>query len=252
VVWIPPGEFWMGGSNKLVDVYPDPRNSNYCGVSKSLLGKFHKVYVDGFYIGRHEVTVEEYRKFILSGDHQDKLPIYRPRFDTEYNTYPIHEISWNDANAYCDWLSKQTGMDVRLPTEAQWEKAARGGEEKLNWCKGYHNVFGVIPIGHPVATFSMNTKERQAIWNHERYRTNPYGLYDIPGNVSEYCRDWFSPDYFLVSPHANPDGPTTGTAKISKGASQMHVSDDPGDRMGVAPDKKMYAFGFRIAILLNK
>jgi sulfatase modifying factor 1 len=149
-------------------------------------------------------------------------------------------VSWFDAVAFCAWLSKQWGFEVRLPAEAEWEFAARGGlEQKL------------YPWGDEPVTARADY--------HQRWREGPepvatsepngYGLYDICENVHEWCADWYDPRYYEVSPADNPRGPETGVRRASRGGAWRHHIKIArcAARSSIPPEFRYADYGFRIA-----
>lgn len=194
----------------------------------------HKVKINAFYMGKYEVTNAQYKKFCDAT--KRKYP-ENPPWDTNYflekSNYPVINVTWMDADAYAKWAGG------RLPTEAEWEYAARGGTTTVfywgdDFLPGYLNYFGDDPWDHnsPVGS----------------YPPNPFGLYDMLGNVWEWVADWYSGDYYKKSPMANPKGPKTGTLRVLKGdGHQAHRNEGPAERYGQAPSSKNFDRGFRIA-----
>jgi formylglycine-generating enzyme required for sulfatase activity len=126
-----------------------------------------------------------------------------------FETYPVITVSWDAADAYCEWTGK------RLPTEAEWEMAARGILQKKTF-----------PWGNEIPTGGVNFDKRWRLNSEpsptvpvDNYLANSYGLYNIVGNVWEWCSDWFHPNYYNQSPDKNPKGPETGTQKVLRGGS---------------------------------
>jgi formylglycine-generating enzyme required for sulfatase activity len=166
----------------------------------------HIVYVDNFYMDIYLVTNEQYKKFMDATGHN------APMFwnDPDYNgpDYPVVGVSWYDAEAYCKWAGK------RLPTEAEWEKAARG--DLVN--KRY-------PWGNNLSRDDANYsgKGGKDIWKYSSpvgsFPKNGYGLYDMAGNVWEWCADWYDEKYYSISPKLNPKGPDSGKYKSLRGGS---------------------------------
>ena len=111
-------------------------------------------------------------------------------------------VSWNDVQHYIEWLNKETGKKYRLPTEAEWEFAARGG----NKSKGYH-YSGSDNLDSVAWHYENSNKSSHPVG---AKKPNELGMYDVTGNVSEWCQDWFSIAYYAVSPLNNPQGPESG------------------------------------------
>ena len=182
----------------------------------------HTVKVDSFFMDKYEVTVGQFRQFIQeTGYDWDrfwwKMSIFSPT-----DNHPIVYVDWHAATAYAKWAGK------RLPTESEWEYAARGG------LKGKRYPWG-NNITKNDANFHKYWKDDDEYENNNRLTTdwkdkwkystapvgsfepNGYGLYDMAGNVAEWCHDWYQHDYYKVSPMDNPKGPETGNTKVSRG-----------------------------------
>jgi len=187
----------------------------------------HTVDVSAFYIGKYEVTNAQWRRFRDDPGYDDAKfwPNGRvvPKTQVPYWTdarnhggatpgsddYPVLGVNWDSAVAYCNWLSAKTGKTYRLPTEAEWEKAARGTDQRrYPWGNNIDhsdaNYVGARPFdtSAPVGSYG---------------HPSPYGVYDMAGNVMEWCRDWYSRDYYSVSPRKDPQGPETGVYRVTRG-----------------------------------
>jgi len=230
MVTVPAGEFIMGS---------DPRKDPAAGPQEQPL---HRVTLDTFEIDRYEVSNVEYLRFVLStGASWPQFWRAKP-FPDKMATHPVINVSWQEADAYCRWAGK------RLPTEAEWEKAARGsdgrmfpwGDEPAGWIKSN--------IAHPG---SKRGAKYPPLANINRYDkgVSPYGVYQLAGNVSEWVSDWFDPDYYRLGINENPQGPKTGELKVFRGGSW---NEDPevarsAGRNGGEPTRKSYLTGFRCA-----
>jgi len=261
MVLVPAGEFLMGspaGTDGLPDEQPQRR-----------------VYLSSFLIDRYEVTNEAYAKFVKTTGHRipenpnpsstlwiDKAPM------AGIERHPVVNVSWDDAVSYCRWMGK------RLPTEAEWEKAARGTDErrypwgndwditKANsasywagrtvefssgadweafWIKGEgaklakeKGVRGEV-LTLPVGSFPQNF--------------SPYGIYDMAGNAAEWVQDWYDPNYYRSASLSNPDGPERGAIKAMRGGSWLKpaVSLRVTDRDWGTMDSRPSGTGFRCA-----
>ena len=149
-------------------------------------------------------------------------------------------VSWSDGAAYCAWLSSRTGRNFRLPTEAEWERAARGGVEGA-----------AFPWGDELPQTRPDYRSR---WSNGpepvgRYEPNAFGLYDICENVHEWCSDWYAADYYRNSPNRNPTGPAEGNRRSSRGGSWRHHVKIArcSARSSIPPDFKYADYGFRLA-----
>jgi formylglycine-generating enzyme required for sulfatase activity len=162
----------------------------------------HEVELSPFAIGKYEVTNAEYARFVQATGRPDPpdpwfwegQQVHRNRPD-----YPVIEISWTDAAAYCKWLSDRTGKRYRLPTEAQWEFAARGGLKDAEYPWGNDRKLGMA---------HMMTPEKDGPVAVGQFPPNGYGLFDMAGNVNEMVADWYADDYFARSPRKDPPGPS--------------------------------------------
>ena len=187
MVLIPAGEFQMGSNDDEDDEKP-----------------VHTVYLDDFYMDKYEVTNALYKKFIDSTGYKESSSLYESRFSAP--NQPVVGVSWDDTKAYAKWAGK------RLPSEAEWEKAARGGlvGKKYPWGN---------TITHDDANYSgIGGKDR---WEYTSlvgsFAPNGYGLYDMAGNVWEWCADWYDSEYYAKSPKSNPIGPSSGTSCVLRG-----------------------------------
>ena len=227
MVLIPAGEFWMGSPDGEGSTDEHPR---------------HRVYLDAYAMDKFEVTVSRYAKFLKSSGRRP--PEYWDQGNTDkHNNLPVVGVNWHDAEAYCQWAEK------RLPTEAEWEKAARGTDGRMypwgnegptprlaNFGKDYTNVNNVYD-------------ERLAPVERFEAGKSPYGLHHMAGNVWEWTADWYDEQYYEKSPPQNPKGPSSGTQKVIRGGSW---SDAPfnvrsAHRNGLTPTNRYNHFGFRCA-----
>jgi formylglycine-generating enzyme len=202
----------------------------------------HRVWIDSFCLAAHQVTNSAYAAFLR---HRRKRP---PPFWHDANfshpEQPVVGVSWNDAEEYCAWLADMTHRAYRLPTEAEWERAARGGVEGA-----------LFPWGDALPESLPNYANR---WQSGPELVglsapNAYGLFDICANVHEWCSDWYSPDYYAASPERNPRGPGTGVRRASRGGSWRHhikVTRCAG-RSSIPPHFQYADYGFRVACDLD-
>jgi formylglycine-generating enzyme len=201
----------------------------------------HRVWIDAFEFAECQVTNREYAKFILATGHRQPIHWNDPLFS--HPEQPVVGPSWLDALAYCEWLSSATGRRYRLPTEAEWECAARGGlEQKLY-------PWGDEPLVSLANYSSRWKKAPEAVGRAER---NAYGLCDIGANVHEWCADWFGAEYYAVSPERNPQGPATGSRRASRGGSWRHYDKVSrcAARSSIPPEFQYADYGFRMACSL--
>lgn len=198
----------------------------------------HVVDVDAFYVGKYEVTNGDWRRFRDDPGYDD--PTFWPNghivpkdqipYWTQANNhgggtagsdpYPVLGVNWDGATAYCNWLSAKTGKTYRLPTEAEWEKAARGTDRRrFPWGntidRSLANFVGAQPFdtGRPVGFYDGSRRgDLQTKSN-----ASPYGAFDMAGNVMEWTADWYDRDYYATSPAKNPKGPATGAYRVLRG-----------------------------------
>jgi formylglycine-generating enzyme len=251
---IPAGDFLMGCDDAEEDERP-----------------VHHVHVDDFFMAVQPVTNAEYARFIRDTGHRSpalyELPIVVAAGGAEreqvFRTagapyvwmddeppggredHPVTLIRYDDASAFCAWLSTLSGKQFRLPTEAEWEKAARGGAESKKYPWGDR-------VDHNMANFLVDPamKTSRGTTPCRSYSPNGYGLYDMAGNVWEWVQDWYDPAYYAESPAKNPGGPSTGALRIIRGGGWL-VADvrmlSCSHRHKVPPDTYSYGIGFRVA-----
>ncbi len=194
----------------------------------------HTVELDAFYIAKFETTNADWRRFRDDPGYDDPkfwpdgrvaprdlIPYWTqpqnhgggaPGAAGENDSYPVLGVNWDSATAYCNWLSAKTGKKYRLPTEAEWEKAARGSDQRkfpwgneINHSRANYVDSQKFDTGMKVGSFPTGA--------------SPYGAMDMAGNVMEWCADWYSKDYYSVSPRKNPKGPATGAYRVVRGGS---------------------------------
>jgi len=241
MVCVPEAEFLMGSSDADPDAGDDEKPQ-------------HTVYLDGYWIDRTEVTNAQYRKCVEAGACQAPTtcdwgePTYG---DTSKANHPVVCVDWYRAQAYCAWAGGQ------LPTEAQWEKAARGVEGRIYpWGNAFDCARGnfddetqidsyVVPGGAgcdgydgtaPVGSFPSGA--------------SPYGALDMAGNVWEWLADWYDSGYYAQSPSRNPSGPASGDIKVLRGGSWLYVVwyARAAARDSGAPDHRYDVVGFRCVV----
>ncbi|HLV96037.1 MAG TPA: formylglycine-generating enzyme family protein [Candidatus Acidoferrales bacterium] len=198
----------------------------------------HRVWIDAFDLAVCQVTNTDYARFIAAAAHRKPLYWDDPNFS--HPEQPVVAPSWFDAVAYCDWLSRMTGQPYRLPTEAEWERAARGGIEQKPYPWGDEP-----PESLPNYASRWKTGPEPV----GRAERNAYGLCDIGANVHEWCSDWFNADYYSVSPERNPPGPIDGKRHASRGGSWRHYTKVSrcAARSSIPPEFQYADYGFRVA-----
>jgi formylglycine-generating enzyme required for sulfatase activity/serine/threonine protein kinase len=230
MVYIPPGTFTMG-SNDYGDEKPP-----------------HDVYLDGCWLGKTEVTFDQYDRFCEETNREKPSDRGWGR-----GKRPVINVSWDDANDYCEWLSRKTGLEFKLPSEAQWEKAARGSDgRQYPW--GNHNPYYQGKwYANYVAHDSLEKMgedgfEYTAPIGSYPHGASPYGLLDMAGNVWEWCADWYDSEYYKNSPPRNPEGPSKGSDRVVRGGGWDFGAVDVrcAGRDGDTPSDRGLSQGFRL------
>ena len=198
----------------------------------------HRVWVDGFRLAECQVTNAEYEEFVAGTGAEKALLGEDPKFNDPQQ--PVVGVSWFEAVGYCEWLGGVHGGSYRLPSEAEWERAARGGVE------GRVFPWGDAP---PESLSGYGERWKNAPEVVGRSARNGYGLYDICQNVHEWCSDWFQADYYATSPERNPRGPESGERRASRGGSWRHHVKVTrcAARSSIPPQFKYADYGFRVA-----
>ena len=249
MVLIPAGSFIMGAADVENESPP------------------HKVFVSNFYIGRYEITNQQYLAFWESkrgGDGRFHTPKsfpetgLWPQVCKDKPEYPVVGVSWWNAMAFCEWSNRMDGITdpdraYRLPTEAEWEKAARGPRQQLypwgntwEYGKCNHGIMvprqGVIPFAGDGVLFTAPVYAYEA-------RCGKYNLYNMAGNVAEWCLDRFGTEYYRLRADYNPKGPTIGRYRVVRGGSYLtnELNMRVTTRLGYYPDNKLPYIGFRLA-----
>ena len=203
----------------------------------------HRVWVDSFGIGRFPVTNREYRLFIDDTD-APSPPFWSDAMFSD-PAQPVVGISWDDAIAYCKWLRGQTGKEVRLPTEAEWERAARGARDGALYPWGDEP-----PWERPYPGYNPETGGPQCVGANA---PNDFGLYDMSEGVHQWCSDYYDPNYYSYSPEKNPPGASFGKRRASRGGSWRHriKFSRCAARSSLPPAFKYADYGFRLALTLS-
>ena len=197
-----------------------------------------RVWIDAFELAECQVCNAEYAQFLKAAGRHPPTQWNDPSFSDPRQ--PVVAISWYDALAYCEWLSHLTALHFRLPTEAEWERAARGGLEQKQF------PWGDEP---PESLADYATRWKTAPEPVGEAERNNYGLCDIGANVHEWCSDWFDANYYATAPDRNPQGPATGTRRASRGGSWRHYTKVSrcSARSSIPPEFQYTDYGFRVA-----
>jgi formylglycine-generating enzyme required for sulfatase activity len=213
-VSVPGGCFQMGDSDGYK--YEEPK---------------HKVCVDGFSMGKYEVTQGEWEE--VMGDN--------PSYFQKGSRYPVERVSWNDVQNFIAKLNKQTGKQYRLPTEAEWEYAARSGGQQEKWA-------GINEESRLKEYAWYNDNSGKTTHEVGTRSPNSLGLYDMSGNVWEWVNDWYGENYYQSSPETNPKGPSSGSNRVDRGGcwdnAPIHVR--AANRFNLSPDLADDFLGFRL------
>jgi formylglycine-generating enzyme required for sulfatase activity len=195
------------------------------------------VRVDGFYISETEIAIRHYRQFLAQNSAVKPPPDWYWREWGATDTYPITWVSWDDAQAFCRWLSKQTGGHIRLPTEAEWEKAAKGyAHRTYPWGDEYDGSQAGTPNGQyaPAGEHPLDV--------------SPFGVRGMAGNAWEWCSDWYASDAYANLPAVNPAGSKDGAARALRGCGWNFDPDTfrCSYRSALAPLERSVHIGFRV------
>lgn len=214
------GSGWMGGGPRREE---NPR---------------HPVRISPFRLARTAVTREEYQAFLEATDHQAPPSWDEPQF--AHPRAPVVSVSWDDAMAYCAWLTELRGESVHLPTEAQWEWAAKAKREVLY-------PWGDEP---PESLPDYDSRWLEGPEPVDAYPTvHPWGFLGLGENVHEWCADWYDRDYYQSSPSEDPAGPEEGRRRASRGGAWRHAVKVSrcAARSSIPPHMQYTDYGFRIA-----
>lgn len=186
----------------------------------------------------HRVTLAPFRLSRLPVTNAD-FAAFRP-FEFTNAALPVTSVSWFQATEYCAWLSSQWGIRLRLPSEAEWEFAARGGLEQSRY------PWGNAPPETRAGYAARWLRGPEPVGTAE---PNAYGLFDLCENVHEWCSDWYGQDYYSESALENPQGPATGLRRASRGGAWRHHIKIArcAARSSLPPDFRYADYGFRLA-----
>ncbi|HEY4841494.1 MAG TPA: SUMF1/EgtB/PvdO family nonheme iron enzyme [Terriglobales bacterium] len=206
----------------------------------------HRVWIDEFLLAACQVTNRDYEYFLAAT--KSSVPPFWSDPAFNHPQQPVVGVSWHDAIGYCEWLSASSGGKFRLPTEAEWERAARGANHD-------ENASALFPWGDAPPQSLPGYADRCDAW----WKTGPepvglaepnaFGLYNMCDNVHEWCSDWYAPGHYAVSPERNPRGPETGERRASRGGSWRHhiKISRCAARSSIPPEYKYADYGFRVA-----
>lgn len=233
MVFVPGGEFLRGRSHALPDDglkwWPELLQDDR---------PVRKIFVDPFYMDEREVTIAEYAAFVGASRRKPPYNWAKGEAPKDKANHPVAGVSWFDADAYCRSMGK------RLPTEAEWERAARGIAEGATYPWGdrdptkkdarFDTVEGPGPVG--------------------QFKPNHFGLYDMAGSVWEWCADWYERNYYAAAPEKNPKGPEKGQYKVIRGGSWSDVSKflTVAHRSWARPGEESPNIGFRCVTPFGK
>lgn len=280
LVYVPAGDFLMGGTTTLVEQLRQSASTKDSPLDWFMVKQdtsddepAHSVFLDAYWIDRTEVTIGQYKKCVASGgcaetapqaghNSDEYMPIYN---NPDYAEHPVAYVNWEMASAYCLWAGR------RLPTEAEWEKAARGSDGRMFPWGNFQTTENVNrpPLGCTSSTASSPyhpeglaepacALSQPGDWTTQAGAfpegASPFGAFDMAGNVSEWVSDWYSPTYFASSPASNPGGPETGAVHVYRGSSFNSNPNDGelfitlrGHGSGVEKQNFWSSLGFRCA-----
>ncbi len=237
-VRVPAGEFLMGS---------DPAKNKEAHNDEL---PQHRVCLSEFYIGKYPVTNTQYAAFVEATGYEVQKEWIKTKKEGSYpvggENHPATYVIWYDAVAFCNWFSQESGHIISLPTEAEWEKAARGTDGRT------------YPWGQGIDSTRANYwgkekgKETTPVDAHPA-GISPYGALDMAGNIWEWINDWYDADYYAKSPAENPTGPQDTGSKVVRGGSWHYVENyiRTAYRDEYLPGNRSYNMGFRCRIIDN-
>ena len=196
------------------------------------------IYLNAFYMDKYQVTVGQYARYLKVTD-MEEPPDWNIMNQPQHLRRPVVNVTWEDAVNYCKWAGK------RLPTEAEWEKAARGTDGRI------------YPWGNEAPT-RLHANYGRSDWDNHQALTpvgsfeagkSPYGIYDMAGNAWEWVFDWYGNEFYGKGPEKNPIGPAKGDTKVVRGGSWLYVPDflRASFRFNADPSGHQFGYGFRCA-----
>ncbi|MGA2069396.1 MAG: formylglycine-generating enzyme family protein [Thermoguttaceae bacterium] len=285
LVLIPAGEFTMGSRESAEDTAAFFNKTLSVDVLKADVFKDehpqHRVRITRpFYLGTYHVTRGQFRQFVADTEYKtdaekgekpgawgwnpekkgfessEKYSWRNAGFE-QTDEHPVLNVSWNDAVAFCKWLSRKEGKTYRLPTEAEWEYACRAGTTTR-----YYSGDDPETLAKVANVADAAAKAKFPNWYTIKasdgyvftspvgsFKSNAFGLYDMHGNAWQWCADWYGAKYYDASPAEDPTGPASGTVRVLRGGSWVvgPIVTRSGYRFKCSPDLRDYSSGFRVA-----
>ena len=286
MVLIPAGDFMMGSKESAEEtaaffnkMYGD--NTVTAGMFEDEHPQHHVRITRRFYLGTYNVTRGQFRQFVnetgfrtdaekpdkpgaFGWDPENKYVRFNAKFSwrdggfAQTDDHPVVNVSWNNALAFCKWLSSKDGKTYRLPTEAEWEYACRAGTTTR-----YHSgddpetlatvdnvADAALKAEYPDLEIAINANDGYALTAPVgKFKPNPFGLYDMHGNARQWCADCWQIDYYRESPVNDPKGPSTGNLRVYRGGSWRNFPYEARSvsRFASKPDSRDDSTGFRVA-----
>jgi formylglycine-generating enzyme required for sulfatase activity len=241
MVYVPAGEFTMGSTDADIDAIlascKDCERENYTDEQPP-----HKVYLDAFWIDRTEVTNAQYKQCVQT--QKCKASSYADNSTYNGDNQPVVGVDWNDAQSYCEWAGRQ------LPTEAQWEKAARGMDGRIH---PWGNQAATCDYGVMDDDSGIGCGKGNSAWpvGSKSKGNSPYGAWDMAGNVWEWVADWYDEKYYANSPARNPSGPTSGEWRVLRGGGSSNdwYNVRAACRSNLTAADRVSSVGFRCVVV---